>query len=77
VKIAAINGVSAVLESQPKGCSKLMLKTGTFKAVAGPKGANDDMAQAVQEAYFATDAALNALLGEVGYKLAGAMITPA
>lgn len=72
---AAQAGASAVLESRPTGCTKLMLRTGTFKAV---KDANDaDVANAVIEAYFGSDAALNGLLGDLGYKVVGSEVKPA
>lgn len=72
IKIAAINGVSAVLEQSPKGCARLPLKNGTFKAVQTAAG--DDMADAVMSTYFANDQTLNALLGEVGYTVNGSFV---
>jgi hypothetical protein len=74
VEVAALSGISSVLEKNPKGCQKLILRTGTFKAVNSSDGA--EMAQAVIDTYFATDAALNGLLGQAGFKLVGTTVTP-
>lgn len=76
VKIAAINGVSAVL-GEPKyanACPKLVLKTATHKAVKEAEG--DEMATAVINTYFGTDDDLNALLAEVNYAVTGNQIKP-
>lgn len=75
VQTAALNGISSVLEKKPEGTSKLLLRTGTFSAVKAVSG--DDMANAVLESFFADDATLGSLLGQVGYTLNGAMVKPA
>lgn len=75
VSTAAISGVSAVLEKFPDGCPKLQLRTGTFKAVNEAHG--QDMASKVISAYFGSDASLNGLLGELGYKVEGSSIKAA
>ena len=76
VKVAAINGITSVLEKAQyqNGCPKIILKTGTFKAVT--EGEGGDMAQSVQNTFFASDEALNALLNEMGYALAGNQVKP-
>lgn len=71
---SAINGISAVLEANPKGCTKLLLRTGTFKAVSGSAGA--EVANAVLNQFFGTDAALNSVLGSVGYVVQGGNVVP-
>lgn len=75
IQVAAINGISAVLEKNPNGVSKLLFRTGTFNAVKTASG--EDMASAVIENFFGNDDMLNALLGQVGYAVSGAMIKPA
>lgn len=75
VQSAAINGVSAVLEKNANGCTKLALRTGTFKAVNDVAGG--DMAQAVIETYFSSDDNLNIILGQLGYVAAGIGVKPA
>ncbi len=75
IQTAAINGISTVLEKNPNGCPKLVLRTGTFKAVKDSAG--DDMANAVLEAFFGDDATLTALLGQVGYTISAGAIKPA
>lgn len=71
---AAINGASAVLEKSPAGVTKLLMRTGTFKAVNAAVGA--DMAQAVIETFFGSDEVLNGLLGQLDYQIVGAAIKP-
>jgi hypothetical protein len=72
VMTAAVNGVSAVLEKNPQGVSKLLMRTGTFKAVGDAVGA--EMAQAVIDTFFGNDEALNSVLNQVGYGIAGAQV---
>lgn len=64
---AANTALSTVLGDNPKGLKKLMLRTSAFKEMAD----NPDMAQAVMETHFSDDAALEALLGPLGFKLSG------
>lgn len=75
VTAAAINGVSTVLEKSPDGVPKMMLRTGTFKAVT--KAANEEMAGAVIEAFFKTDKALEGLVSQLGYTINGLKVEPA
>ena len=75
VQAAAESAVSTILSKNEKGLPKLMLRTGTFKAV---KEAYDaDTAQAVIDTFFATDADLNNLLGGMGYVLKAGQVAPA
>jgi len=74
IESAAINGATAVLEASPDGVTKLLMRTGTFKHVSTAEGA--DMAQAVIETYFGSDEALNAVLGQLGYKVSGQKVVP-
>jgi hypothetical protein len=75
VLAAASSAVAAVLEKNPKGCAKLILRTGTFKAVNEAAGA--EVAQVVINTYFSDDASLNGLLGEMGFALKGTQVVPA
>lgn len=74
VEAAALAGISTVLEKNPKGCQKLILRTGTFKAVNTSAGG--EMAQSVIDTYFADDTSLNGLLGQAGFKLQGTAVLP-
>jgi hypothetical protein len=82
VKNAAINGITSILMfEQPKGVypnangiKKLLLRTGTFKAVN--TAVSPEMGQAVMDAFFSDDASLNGLLGEMGYHLVGNDVKP-
>ena len=71
---AAQSGATDVLGKNLKGCNKLVLRTGTFTAVKNTYG--DDMAQAVQDAYFTSDDKLSMLIGALGYKLVGPDVKP-
>lgn len=75
VTTAAISGISAVLEAEPNGTSKLKLRMGAFKSVTASAGA--EMAQAVIDTCFTSDEVLNGLLGQLGYTVVGTMIKPA
>lgn len=72
VMTAAINGATAVLEKNPNGCTKLVLRTGTFKAVNEAEGA--EVAQSVIDTFFGDDAALSSVLNQIGYKIVGTMV---
>lgn len=77
VLTAATNGIAAVLTKpqNAKGMVKLMLKTGTFKAVK--EAESDEVAQAVIEHFFGADeTALASLLSELDFKIEGTRITP-
>lgn len=71
---AAQTALSTVLtkKENANGMKKILLRTGAFKAIT-----DADMAQAVMDTHFADDAALNAVLGELGYKIAGIEVVPA
>lgn len=75
IKAAAEAGVAVVLSKNEKGCPKLILRTGTFKAVNEASG--QEVASAVISTYFSSDVQLNALLGPLGYKVTGTQITEA
>jgi hypothetical protein len=75
VLVAATSAITDILEKQPDGCTKLLMRTGVFKAINGKQGA--DMAQAVINNYFGSDDALNSVLGLLGYKVTGANVKPA
>lgn len=75
VMSAATSGITTVLEANPNGCSKLLLRTGTFKAVTAAAG--PDVAQAVIDTYFGSDEALNSVLGQLGYSIVGTSVKPA
>ncbi len=74
VEAAAMSAISTVIGKTPTGMPKLLLRTGTFTAVKNSSG--PDMAQAVTDTYFATDDALNTLVGQVGYQLKNGQILP-
>ncbi len=74
IQNAAVNGGTAVLEKNLKGITKLSFRTSTFSAVKAAYG--DDMAQAVQEVYFANDESANVLCGLLGYTIKGADVVP-
>lgn len=71
----ATNGVTEVLLKNPNGCTKLLLRTATFKAVT--VAVDEETANAVLETYFGTDDALNSILGPLGYVSAKGQITSA
>jgi hypothetical protein len=75
IMAAASDGITSVLEANPDGCTKLALRMGTKKAVTTAQGV--DMAEAVIAAYFSDDAALNRVLGTLGFKVAGPQVKPA
>lgn len=72
VMSAAIQGATDVLEANPEGCTKIAIRTGTFKAVTAKEGA--DMAQLVQETFFSSDEALNSVLNQLGYAVQGGKV---
>lgn len=71
---AAIDGITTVLTvpANSKECSKLLLKTSTFKAVTAVNG--EDVAQAVLDTYFIDDAALSSVLKTLGYVIVGGKV---
>lgn len=71
---AAINAIGSVIEASPNGVAKLLLKTKTFTAVKEAHG--DDVAQAVIDGYFGSDADLNGLLNTLGYAVTGQQVKP-
>jgi len=74
VRAAAVAGITAVLENEPNGTSKLKLRTGTFKAVS--EAYDGDVATAVLETFFGNDEALNSVLGDLGYAVQAGMVKP-
>lgn len=75
VESAAQNGAAAVIETQPNGLPKLVLKTGVFKEVQKVHGA--EMATLVIDTYFQDDSSMSSLLGSVGYMIEGPRVVPA
>ena len=75
LETAAITGISAVLEKNPNGVGKLILRTSTFKAVSTAQG--QEMAQKVINNYFNSDDNLNGILNQLGYKVTGTQVTAA
>lgn len=74
VEASALNAVAAVLEKSPNGCTKVALRTGTFKSLNDTAG--DEMAQAVLDTYFGSDDTLNALVNQLEYSVQGVMVKP-
>jgi hypothetical protein len=75
---AAVNGIASVLTKaqNAKGMVKLMLKTGTFKAVTDAE--SNAVAQQVIDAYFGADeSALTGILNELGFTVNGTRVEPA
>lgn len=75
VQTAAIDSVAAVLGGSPAGVLKAILKTKTFNHAKETFG--DDMAQAVVDTYFSTDANLATVLDQLEYKIQGLKVVPA
>lgn len=77
VATAAQNGIATVLEKadNANGCTKLLLRTGSFKAIDASEG--KEMASAVLETYFDSDEHLNLVLEPMGYVSAGGKISVA
>ena len=77
IAVAALNGCTEHLSkpANAKGCTRLALRTGCFSAISKSQG--EDMASAVLETYFNSDDALNVILGQLGYKVAGGSVTVA
>ena len=73
---AASNAVTSVLEANPNGCTKIALRTGTFKAL-GAAGYDAATVKAILDETFANDDALNAVLGPLGYVVKGMQVTVA
>lgn len=71
---AAQNAAASVIETSPNGIAKLVLRTGVFKAATKVSG--DEVANAVLETYFTDEAALNTLLGTLGYVVDGTKVVP-
>jgi hypothetical protein len=73
LEAVAINAIASVLEKNPEGVGKLILRTSTFKALS----AKPELAQKVISTYFGTDDALNGVLGMLGYNLQAGQVKPA
>lgn len=71
---AAISAISTVLEKNPKGCPKLVLRTSVFKAVK--EAENAETAGEVVNTYFADDVVISGILGELGFTLKGTQVLP-
>lgn len=74
---AATDGMVSVLEQEANanGCTKIALRTGTFKSVSGKYG--NEVASAVQDLFLNTDANLNSILGPLGYAAKGVHVVVA
>ncbi len=68
----ALGAITGVLEKNPAGVGKLILRTSTFKALSS----KPEQAQQVISTYFATDDALNGILGMLGYSLQAGQVKP-
>lgn len=77
VTTVAVSALGEVLgeERYAAGIPKLILKTSVFKLIE--KGSGKEMANAVTEAYFKTDALMVGLLEQIGYTLVGTTVKPA
>ncbi len=69
---AAAEAAIATVLGESKSMPKLKVRTSVFKAVNDESG--QDMAQAVTETYFASDAALNGILEGLGFKVVGSNV---
>lgn len=74
VEGVAQQAVSALLEANPKGMSRLALKTGAFKAISLDENYGPDMATAVVDTYFVSDDALDSLIAPMGFSVQGTMV---
>lgn len=72
LKAQALTAMAAVLEKNPKGCAKVVLRTGVYKAIK-----DNEVGQQVLDTFFGDDDLLGSLLGDLGYTVAGMMIKPA
>lgn len=71
---AASNAITSVLEKNPNGCTKIALRTGTFKALQASHDA--ETTKAIMDSVFANDDSLNAVLADLGYQVAGIQVKP-
>lgn len=71
---AAMVAAGTVIEASPDGMGKLVLKTGVFKTATKTNGA--EVAQAILDMYFTSDAAIDTLLAELGYMVKGPRVVP-
>jgi hypothetical protein len=72
---AAITAVGEVLNKNPQGCSKLLLRTGAFKWIKD--NVSDEVAQEAQNDILMNDDELGAILGMVDFKLENNKAVPA
>lgn len=70
----AVEHATTLLEKNPNGMLKLGFRTGLFGAM---KKADDAMAQSAIDTFFADDDALNSVIGQLGYVVAGGKIAVA
>lgn len=71
IALDAMTSVLAV-EANANGCTRVTLRTGTFKTVSTKHG--QDVANSVVNTYLNDEAALNGVLGVLGYKAEGGSI---
>lgn len=71
LKAQAQTAAAGVLEKNPGGCAKVVLRTGVFKAIK-----DEALGNVVLETFFKDDATLNGLIGDLGYTVAGMMVKP-
>lgn len=69
---AASNGITAYLEANPNGGTKLALRMATHKNVAASLG--PDVAKLVVDTFFKGDAELNSIINVLGFKVVGAEV---
>lgn len=65
---AAVSALGTVLAKTPPTMTRLKLKTDMFKVL---NATDPTTAKAIQETFFASDEALNVILGQVGYEVDG------
>lgn len=71
----ALAATGDVLSTNEKGCSRLILRTSSFKYIKGKYG--DAKANEVINTYYTKDDQLNSIINQHGYKIAGMMIVAA
>lgn len=69
---AASNGITAYLEANPNGGTKLALRMATHKNVSASLG--PDVAKLVVDTFFKGDAELNSIINVLGFKVVGAEV---
>ncbi len=64
--------LEAVMQKNLKGMSRMQLRTALFRTLK--EGAGEDVANALTEAYFATDEPITAALNTIGFTIQGANV---